>query len=387
MTDKRVDKRKNAGLPKRWRFRDGAYYYRVPPTAREVWGGKSEVRLGKTLHEANLVFAEKSIQVGDVRTVRQLADKYELEVIPSKSPATQKIDRYALRFVREGVGHFMIDQLDGADVRDLMYAIAAEYSVKHAHLVRGVISHMYTRAIAWRLFRGIHPVANKQCPKLTKSECNSLGLKPEAPRDRYVTDEELQAIYSVANPIIKAYLPLRLALGQRVGDILTIELGDITDDELYVAQNKTKGSSGARLRFPFRNPDGSENGLRELVEDCFVACRAKGPKARPFRQTPTHLFCTREGTPYFDYVTRTHSGWDSMWQRMMQKARREGLITADKTKRFTDHDLRAKTASDALDLEAARRLMGHTDANVTKRIYRRRGEVVQPLLRDLALHH
>ena len=48
------------------------------------------------------------------------------------------------------------------------------------------------------------------------------------------------------------------------------------------------------------------------------------------------------------------------------------------TERFTEHDLRAKCASDAESLERARELLAHTDAQTTRRIYRRKGERVTP---------
>ena len=49
------------------------------------------------------------------------------------------------------------------------------------------------------------------------------------------------------------------------------------------------------------------------------------------------------------------------------------------TERFTEHDLRAKCASDAESLEHAQQLLAHAEAATTKRIYRRRGELVRPL--------
>ena len=48
-------------------------------------------------------------------------------------------------------------------------------------------------------------------------------------------------------------------------------------------------------------------------------------------------------------------------------------------KRFTEHDLRAKCASDAESLEHARALLSHADARTTEAIYRRKPERVKPL--------
>ncbi|MBL4869111.1 MAG: hypothetical protein JKY67_22345 [Pseudomonadales bacterium] len=45
--------------------------------------------------------------------------------------------------------------------------------------------------------------------------------------------------------------------------------------------------------------------------------------------------------------------------------------------RFTDHDIRAKVASDA-EANHARQLMGHADQKITDKIYRRKAERVVP---------
>ena len=53
----------------------------------------------------------------------------------------------------------------------------------------------------------------------------------------------------------------------------------------------------------------------------------------------------------------------------------------DKTKlkeRFTEHDLRAKVASDT-ESEHARQLLGHTNIEITERIYRRKADKVKPI--------
>ena len=48
------------------------------------------------------------------------------------------------------------------------------------------------------------------------------------------------------------------------------------------------------------------------------------------------------------------------------------------TEHFTEHDLRAKCASDAESLEHARAMLAHADARTTEAIYRRRPERVNP---------
>lgn len=62
-----------------------------------------------------------------------------------------------------------------------------------------------------------------------------------------------------------------------------------------------------------------------------------------------------------------------IWQRFMRKA----LEKTNLKERFTEHDLRAKVASD-LKSEHARQLLGHTNIEITNRVYRRKAEKVRP---------
>lgn len=67
------------------------------------------------------------------------------------------------------------------------------------------------------------------------------------------------------------------------------------------------------------------------------------------------------------------NGFDSIWRRFMDKALKETKLT----ERFTEHDLRAKVASD-LESEHARQLLGHSNIEFTERVYRRKAEIIKP---------
>ncbi len=64
-----------------------------------------------------------------------------------------------------------------------------------------------------------------------------------------------------------------------------------------------------------------------------------------------------------------------MWQRFMDRVIAETKVV----KRFTEHDLRVKCASDAESLEHARALLSHASPNTTDAIYLRKPEMVDPL--------
>jgi integrase len=101
-----------------------------------------------------------------------------------------------------------------------------------------------------------------------------------------------------------------------------------------------------------------------------MSCAPQLPQPKP-----PFLFCTKRGACYINEATGNASGWDSMWQRFMERIIGEKKIA----ERFTEHDLRAKCASDAKTLEHAQALLTHADSKLTNRVYRRKPEIVQPL--------
>lgn len=87
------------------------------------------------------------------------------------------------------------------------------------------------------------------------------------------------------------------------------------------------------------------------------------------------LFCNRHGQGYINPVTDEAPGWKTMWQNFMKRVLAETKVT----EHFTEHDLRAKCASNAKTLDHARALLSHVDSGTTLKVYRRAPEKVQPL--------
>jgi integrase len=131
------------------------------------------------------------------------------------------------------------------------------------------------------------------------------------------------------------------------------------DDGIHIQRHKTAGTTGKRTIYEW-TPE-----LRTAVE----LAKSVRPSLSPF------LFANRRGQPYIDEATGQSHGWDSMWQRFMDRVLAETKVA----ERFTEHDLRAKCASDAESLEHARALLSHADARTTQAIYRRKPERVKPL--------
>lgn len=93
------------------------------------------------------------------------------------------------------------------------------------------------------------------------------------------------------------------------------------------------------------------------------------------RRAPLTYSVIAGAEPYINELTGHAGGWDSLWRDFMDRV----LEETDVSERFSEHDLRAKAASDAKTLEHAQALLSHTDSRTTRRVYRRKAEKVMPL--------
>lgn len=343
----------NRGLPARWQLHHGAYYYQVPPGLESRWDGKRKFRLGTTLPEAYKTWAARLEKVDAAETVAQLLDRYALEVVPTKG-AKQQLDenRYVGR-LRAVFGDLLL-----SDMRPQLVYQFMDKSPKKVAARRTValLSHAFTKAVEWG-YIDRHPFIGQ------------MRLDGETARDRYIEDWEIVECLSLkrqANggssgvPVIQAYIRIKLLTGISKGDLLRLVPSvDFKEDGIHVQRRKVKNTTGKRTIYAW-TPD-----LRDEVSNAM--------EARP--QKVDLLFCTRNGTSYYNEEKDNTSGWDSMWQRFMGRVLAETKVKQS----FTDHDLRAKCASDAETLEQARALLSHADSRTTKRVYRRKPEVVQPL--------
>ncbi|VFM95909.1 MAG: hypothetical protein BECKG1743D_GA0114223_101338 [Candidatus Kentron sp. G] len=100
----RISKDVTRGLPKRWRFVHGCYYYSVPPGQESKWDGKKTFNLGKTLPDAYRVWAARIERGEKTLTIAALFERYALEVIPTKAPKSQTENVRQLKILTEAFG-------------------------------------------------------------------------------------------------------------------------------------------------------------------------------------------------------------------------------------------------------------------------------------------
>jgi integrase len=175
-----------------------------------------------------------------------------------------------------------------------------------------------------------------------------LGRMKTRPRDRYVTNDEANALLRFANRTVQAAIILAASTGLREGDILRLKRSDFGEAGLVVKPNKTRGKTRKSLHFPW------SPGLR-------LACELA---ARKVIGIEGFWLTRRDGKPY------TADGFRSMYHRAMQAALAAGALAES----FTFHDLRAKAGTDGEDWK----LLGHLDQKTHSRIYDRKPRTVRP---------
>jgi len=343
--------KENVGLPARWKIEHGAVFYQVPTGLEDRWDGKRKFRLGATLPEAYKEWAARLESVDQAKTIGALLDRYALEVIPKKAVRTQVENQRAVRSLRAVFGAAPLTWLRPQHV--YQYADKRKATPVAANRAIDVLSHAFTMAVMWG-YMDRHPFKGE------------VRLEGEKPRERYVDDWELIECLALASKrkkgsvlVLQAYIRIKLLTGLRRGDLLRLTSTALQQDGIHVTPSKTQGSTGKRVIIEW-SPE---------LTSAVATARA----VRPVDISPW-LFCTRKGEGYFNEDKGTASGWDSMWQRFMERI----LAETNVKERFTEHDLRAKCASDAESLEHARALLAHADSQLTQRVYRRRPERVKP---------
>lgn len=300
-------RRKDRHLPPCVYLKHGAYYL--------VKEGKWR-RLGSDLHAALIEYA--SIMALPEDGLPALIDKAFPALVEGKSANTKTQYAHCARLLKEVFAEFRPDQVRHGDIVQMMDAFSDRKSIANRMLT--VLRLTY----GWALDRGLVQVD----PSVT------VKRFPQQARDRLVTEAEYAAIYAQCEPWLQIVMDLCYLTGQRIGDVLKIEYGHLTQEGIFIEQQKT----GKKLIVGW-TPE-----LRAVVE------RAKDAnyKIKSLR----YLLSGRAGT------MRKHS---NVWRRFKTAARSVGLGDV------TLHDLRAMAGTEAerqgMDPTA---LLGHTDRRTTQ---------------------
>lgn len=323
-----------------------AFYY----NGRGPDGKRVEIPLGSDLNEAKRKWSglECATLPAETGLMRFVFDRYERDIVPTKAPKTQSDNLGSLKFLRLVFNTAPIDAITPqfiAQYRDKRSAAAPVRANREISL----FSHIFNTAREWGYTAKENPV-------------KGVRKNRETPRDFYADDTIWQAVMAVACPELKDAMDLNYLTGQRPADVLKMRLSDIKAGALEVKQNKTN----KKLRIMLE-----ANGVRSelgLVIDRI--------KARERKVASLFLIATENGTALNRWTLRAR--FDDARACAAKAAQdTDNTALAERIRGFQFRDIRPKAASE-ITLEHASKLLGHTEQEITEKVYRRIGEVVQP---------
>jgi integrase len=244
-------------------------------------------------------------------------DRYLREVMPSKSPTTQRIQGYQAAKLREIFGHMPLAAITGTHIGQYLDQSPAPVV---ANREIGLASHLFTKSIRWG-YLNINP---------------ALGVErhKEKARTRYISDAELAALVRYAEPPVRTAILLAYYTAQRVGDLLGLRWKDVDAETLRFVQDKT----GAVVVV----------GVDHLIEQVLALV---------------------ERDPRSDFVIQNTKGQQYAYHAFAARFRKCCELAQLPGIHF--HDIRAKAATDMDEDEAQPRdiqaLLGHKNAAMTER--------------------
>jgi len=307
-----------------------AYYYYDT-------GGKPRYKsLGSNYVEAMRLWAELEQEpVSNLLYFKDVADRYRLEIIPSKAARTKKDNQFQLDKLIEFFGDGKFEEIKPLHIRQ--YREWRQKSPIAANREIALFSHIWNCAREW----GVTDKANP---------CAGVKRNKEAGRNVYISDEEYAAIMKVAPPLLSDTMELAYLTGQRPTDVLKLRETNIKDGCIELRQGKT------------------DLPLRIIISPAIQAVLDKCKSRKSGKVYNTSIIVGPMGKP----VGRN-------WISTLWKTAR---LAAGITRDIQFRDLRAKAVSDkeeSSDIRSAQALAGHSTVSMTEHYSRkRRGQKVEP---------
>ncbi|RQO51506.1 tyrosine-type recombinase/integrase [Pseudomonas sp. KBW05] len=322
------------------------YYY----NGRDAEGKRKEIPLGSDLDDAKVEWArlERKAVPSPAHLIDRLFEEYEKKVMPKLTKGTQDDYQKGLRQLKKA--------FSGAPLDAMTPQIIAQYRDARKAKVRAnreiaLLSTMFTFAREWGLTDKANP-------------CFGLRRNKETPRDYYAGEIVWNAVYDQAPQELKDAMDLAYLTGQRPADVLKVATTDLNAGFLMVKQGKT--SKKLRLRL---EDEGVQSGLSAFIDDLQERRALKGIKT-------SRLITNTSGLRMSQQMLRNR--WDEARENAAIKAGADGdSALAVLIRQFQFKDIRPKAASE-IELGHASRLLGHSTEEMTKKVYRRVGEIVKP---------
>ncbi|KYP89649.1 integrase [bacteria symbiont BFo1 of Frankliniella occidentalis] len=193
-----------------------------------------------------------------------------------------------------------------------------------------------SRVFRWGFERG----------KVKGNPCKGVKQFKEVARDRYITNAEYAALYTVSPPVVQVAMELAYLCCARQADVLEMKKSQLVEEGIMIKQSKT---SVAQIK-----------AWSPRLESVVKACNAL-----PLKSGMSSIFVVHQpsGSKY------TRDGFNSRWMKAKEAAR-EAYPNLDFN--FTFHDLKAKGISDLSgNIYDKQAISGHKNVEQTARYNRK----------------
>lgn len=315
--------------------------YALPP---RVYRGKSAFewhpatggsvnlcKLDASIGEVWIKYEEKKIELKDENTIKHLVESFlkSADFQDLAFETRKDYDKYSKKILAV-FGRMHMKKVKPEHVRKYMdkRGLSSRVQANREHA-------FFSRCFRWGYERGL----------VTSNPCRGVRKFKETPRKRYVTDVEYNALYEIADPVIRIAMELAYLCCARQSDILNMRYSQILEDGIFIAQGKT-GVEQIKEWSPR---------LRRAIQQARELPKRKGVVS-------TFVLSQPSGSKW------TRNGFNSRWRKAKQKAKEITGYPMD----FTFHDLKAKGISDIEGtLQEKQMISGHKDIRQTARYNRK----------------
>lgn len=328
---------------------EGFYYQ-----GRDEAGRRVQIPLGTDLNEAKRKWVALEAKPAPAPTglMSSVFDRYVRDVIPTKAPSTQRDNLSCIKMLRPAFDSAPVDSLLPRQVAAYRDARGAKAPVR-ANREISLLGHVFKMAREWGYTAKPNPVTG-------------IGKLKEHPRDYYLAGDVWAALYAAAVPELKDALDLAYLSGQRPGDVLRMKLSDIRDGALEVRQGKTK----MKLRIMLDLDGGKTRTELGMLIDRI--------RERPVTGIGGSLLATPEGKALTAPMLRVRFE-DAREGAALKAEENQDMDLAGRIRQAQFRDVRPKAASEIATVQGASDLLGHTQQEITRKVYIRKGKEVLPV--------
>lgn len=338
--------KKTRNLPADVYIERGRYVYRpylgVKNGKRQF--GKREIIGPETLPISQVYAFLESMEENEDMTLAHLLDDFKESSYFKKQNANYQYTK----------GLYIEKLKEETDERGKVYSDYPLEEFQVATMSRLLDNFQGSRGHARKTLIAAWSWGRRNVDNMPPSPLSEVEKEPRNSRaDVYVTDEEYEAVYELADPYWKALMEFAYICRARRSEITKMHQDQLL--ESGVELRRTKGSWDEitlwtpRLKNALAMLDEHNNGIR--YENVFGApnkYKGKGPKPVPGTLIPKNTL-------------------DKQWQKLMKKAREAGVLK----KHWVFHDLKGKGVTDHKEL-----ISGHKTLSA-KQVYIRKSMVVE----------